>query len=215
MIVPSIDIKGGRAVQLRGGRHQPLDVGDPEKLAEYLSRAGEIAVVDLDAALGTGSNEEIVLSLISKYPCRVGGGIRTRELALKYLDSGARAVMIGTKAEPEFLSGLPRERLIAALDSDKGRIMVEGWTHPTDKKILDRITELAPWVSGFLLTVIDREGEMNGFDMERARGLVKAAADTRVIFAGGACGGAEGRAQIAELDAMGADVQAGTALALG
>ncbi|TXT42969.1 MAG: histidinol dehydrogenase, partial [Spirochaetes bacterium] len=79
MIIPSIDILGGRAVQLRGGRQLVLDVGDPEKLAERLSLAGEIAVVDLDAALGKGSNEEIVLSLVSKYACRVGGGIRTKE----------------------------------------------------------------------------------------------------------------------------------------
>ena len=215
MIVPSIDIKGGRAVQLRGGRHEPLDVGEPERLAERLSRVGEIAVVDLDAALGTGSNEAIVLSLVSKYACRVGGGIRTREKALKYLDAGARHVMIGTKATPEFLSELPRERLIAALDSDRGRIMVEGWTTATEARLLDRIAVLKDWVSGFLLTVIDREGEMTGFDLERAKGLIEAASGTRVTIAGGAMGGEAGRAQIAELDALGADVQAGTALALG
>ncbi|MCX7027559.1 MAG: phosphoribosyl-ATP diphosphatase [Spirochaetes bacterium] len=215
MIVPSIDIKGGRAVQLRGGRHEPLDVGDPEKVAERLSRAGEIAVVDLDAALGSGSNEAIVLSLISKYACRVGGGIRTKERALRYLDSGARSVMIGTKADPDFFSGLPRERLIAALDSDRERIMVEGWTLATQAKLIEKIAELKPWVSGFLLTIIDREGEMNGFDLTRAKSLIEAAKGARVTFAGGAMGGAEGRAQIAELDSLGADVQAGTAIALG
>jgi phosphoribosyl-AMP cyclohydrolase / phosphoribosyl-ATP pyrophosphohydrolase len=210
-------------VQLRGGRHEPLDVGDPEKVAERLSRAGEIAVVDLDAALGTGSNEALVLSLISKCACRVGGGIRTREKALRYLDAGARSVMVGTKATPEFLSGLPRERLIAALDSDRERIMVEGWTTATEAKLIDKIAELKPWVSGFLLTVIDREGEMNGFDLDRAKGLIETARRSapgaplgaRVTFAGGAMGGAAGKAQIAELDALGADVQAGTAIALG
>jgi phosphoribosyl-AMP cyclohydrolase / phosphoribosyl-ATP pyrophosphohydrolase len=215
VIVPSIDIRNGRAVQLRGGRHEPLDVGEPEKLAERLSRAGEIAVVDLDAALGSGSNEAIILSLVSKYACRVGGGIRTREKAIQYLDAGARCVMVGTKATPEFLSGLPRDRVIAALDSDRERIMVEGWTKATEAGLLDRIAELKDWVSGFLLTVIDREGEMNGFDLDRARSLVEAAAGTRVTFAGGAMGGKAGQAQIAELDALGADVQAGTALALG
>ena len=215
MIVPSIDILDGRAVQLRGGRHPMIDVGDPEALAERLSRAGEIAVVDLNAALGKGSNKKIVLSLISNYACRVGGGIRTRETALEYLNSGARAVMIGTKATPEFLLGLPSERLIAALDTNKERIMVEGWTKATEATLFDKIEELKPFVGGFLVTTIDREGEMNGFDFDRAAAVVEAAKGTRVTFAGGTGGGKEGEDQIARLDAMGADVQAGTAIATG
>lgn len=215
MIVPSIDILDGKAVQLRGGRHRTIEVGDPEKIAEKLSRVGEIAVVDLDAALGKRSNKRIVMKLVSNYGCRVGGGIRSRELALEYLDAGARAVMIGTKATPEFLSELPHERLIAALDTDKDRIMVEGWTRATEAKLFDRIEELKPYVGGFLVTTIDREGEMNGFDFERAGAIVEAAGGARVTFAGGASGGTEGAAQIARLDAMGADVQAGTAIATG
>jgi len=215
MIVPSIDILDGKAVQLRGGRHPMLEVGDPEKLAETLSRAGEIAVVDLDAALGKGSGKELILKLVKRYACRVGGGIRSRELALEYLDAGARAVMIGTKASPEFLSGLPRDRLIAALDTNKGTIMVEGWTKPTGEEIFARIEALKPYVGGFLVTTIDREGEMNGFDFKRAQAIVDAAKGARVTFAGGASGGKEGAEQISRLDAMGADVQAGTAIATG
>lgn len=215
MIVPSIDILGGRAVQLRGGRHPVLEVGNPEALAEKLSRAGEIAVVDLDAALGKGSNTEIIRRIIAKHPCRVGGGIRSKELALEYLDLGARAVMIGTKASPEFLADFPAERLIAALDTNKEKIMVEGWTKETGADLFARIEELKPYVGGFLVTTIDREGEMNGFDFERAEAIVKAASGRRVTFAGGASGGKEGAAQIARLDALGADVQAGTALATG
>ena len=215
MIVPSIDILDGRAVQLRGGRHPMIDVGDPEALAEKLSRAGEIAVVDLNAALGKGSNKKILLGLIGKYACRVGGGIRTRETAIEYLNSGARAVMIGTMATPEFLLGLPAERLIAALDTNNERIMVEGWTKPTQARLFDKIEELKPFVGGFLVTTIDREGEMNGFDFDRAAAIVEAARGTRVTFAGGTGGGKEGEEQIARLDAMGADVQAGTAIATG
>jgi phosphoribosyl-ATP pyrophosphohydrolase len=215
MIIPSIDLLGGRAVQLRGGRHPMLDVGDPVKIAERLARVGEIAVVDLDAALGKGSNKEIVLSLISKYSCRVGGGIRTRQLATEYLDAGATAVMIGTKANAEFLCDLPRERLIAALDTNKEKIMVEGWQSAADGTIYEKIAQLKEYVSGFLVTTIDREGEMNGFDFARADAIVKAAQGCRVTFAGGAMGGDEGVQQIAKLDAMGADVQIGTALATG
>ncbi len=215
MIIPSVDILGGKAVQLRGGRHPVLEVGDPELLAEKLSRSGEIAVVDLDAAQGKGSNKDIVRRIIARYPCRVGGGIRSRELALEYLDLGARAVMIGTKANPEFLAEFPPERLIAALDTNNEKIMVEGWTKETEADLFARIAELKPYVGGFLVTTIDREGEMNGFDFTRAEAIIKAAADRRVTFAGGASGGDEGAAQIARLDSMGADVQAGTAIATG
>jgi phosphoribosylformimino-5-aminoimidazole carboxamide ribonucleotide (ProFAR) isomerase len=117
LIVPSIDILGGRAVQLRGGKPQGgkypvLDVGDPEEVAERYSRVGEIAVVDLDAALGSGSNGDIVMRIARRFPCRVGGGLRSKEAILRYLDAGARAVMLGTKAEPEFLAGLPRDTSI-------------------------------------------------------------------------------------------------------
>lgn len=215
MIVPSIDILDGRAVQLRGGRHPMIDVGDPEKLAEKLSRLGEIAVVDLNAALGKGSNKGIILRLLAKYPCRIGGGIRSRELAFEYLDAGARHVMIGTKANPDFLAALPANRVIAALDMSWDTIMVEGWTRKTEDEVFAKIEELSPYVKGFLITTIEREGEMTGFDTEKARTLVNAAKGMRITFAGGMPGGKEGAAQIALLDAMGADVQAGTAIATG
>lgn len=215
MIVPSIDILDGRAVQLRGGRHPMIDVGDPEKLAEKLSRLGEIAVVDLNAALGKGSNKGIILRLLAKYPCRIGGGIRSRELAFEYLDAGARHVMIGTKANPDFLAALPANRVIAALDMSWDTIMVEGWTRKTEDGVFAKIEELSPYVKGFLITTIEREGEMTGFDTEKARTLVNAAKGMRITFAGGTPGGKEGAEQIALLDAMGADVQAGTAIATG
>jgi phosphoribosyl-AMP cyclohydrolase / phosphoribosyl-ATP pyrophosphohydrolase len=211
VIVPSIDIQGGRAVQLRGGKHPVLDVGDPEEVAARYSRVGEIAVVDLDAALGTGDNAGTVLRLVRRYPCRVGGGLRTKEAVLRYLDAGARSVMLGTKATPEFLAELPRERLIAALDEKGGEVVVEGWTRGTGKGIEERMAVLAPYVSGFLVTFVDGEGSLGGIGIERARSLIASAQGVRVTFAGGAAGAAE----IGQLDAAGADVQAGTAIALG
>jgi phosphoribosyl-AMP cyclohydrolase / phosphoribosyl-ATP pyrophosphohydrolase len=211
VIVPSIDIKGGRAVQLRGGNYPVLDVGDPEEVAARYSRIGEIAIVDLDAALGTGDNSEIVLRIIRRHPCRVGGGLRTREAVLRYLDAGARAVMLGTRAEPEFLAELPRERLIAALDEKRGEVVVEGWTRGTGKGIEERMAVLAPYVSGFLVTFVDKEGSLGGIDIDRAKSLIASAGGVRITFAGGAAGAAE----IGRLDAAGADVQAGTAIALG
>ncbi|MCX7776410.1 MAG: HisA/HisF-related TIM barrel protein, partial [Spirochaetaceae bacterium] len=215
MIIPSIDILGGKAVQLRGGKQPPLDAGDPRALAERYARAGEIAIVDLDAALGRGSNKDLVLELVRKYPARVGGGIRSIELALEYLNAGARKIMIGTAATPEVLARLPRERLIVALDSKDEVLMVEGWTRPAEGTIAAIMKELAPYVSGFLVTFIETEGDLCGIDLERARSLVVAAGTCRVTFAGGATGGARGLQDIVALDAMGADLQIGTALVTG
>ncbi len=215
MIIPSIDIQGGRAVQLRGGRFPTLDAGDPWELACRLSRVGEIAVVDLDAALGRGDNRELVKKIIAAFPARVGGGIRGEDLAVELLDAGARKIMVGTRATPEFLSQFPRERLVAALDMKAGKIMVEGWTKETDADLIASLTTLSPYVGGFLVTAIDREGGMEGLDMDRARAVIEAAGDARVTFAGGQGGGESGAAQIAALQAMGADVQAGTAIATG
>ncbi|MCE5255291.1 MAG: phosphoribosyl-ATP diphosphatase [Spirochaetaceae bacterium] len=215
MIIPSIDILDGRAVQLRGGRHPMIDVGNPEEVAQKLSRIGEIAVVDLNAALGKGSNKEIILRLLARYACRVGGGIRSKELALEYLNAGARSVVIGTKATPDFLSSLPAGRVIAALDVERDVIMVEGWTRRTGDTLSEKIAELSPFVKGFLITTIEEEGEMSGFEMEKAKNLIVAAKGRRITFAGGLPGGAAGMEQIAWLDAAGADVQAGTAIATG
>lgn len=211
MIVPSIDIRTGRAVQLRGGRHPVLDVGDPEEVAERYARVGEIAIVDLDAALGTGDNSETVLRILRRHPCRVGGGLRTKEAVLRYLDAGARSVMLGTKASPEFLSELPRDRLIAALDEKGGEVVVEGWTKGTGSRIEDRMAVLAPYVSGFLVTFVDAEGSLGGIGLDRVRSLIASAEGVRITFAGGAAGAEE----IGALDRLGADVQAGTAIALG
>jgi phosphoribosyl-ATP pyrophosphohydrolase len=216
VIIPSIDIMGGKAVQLRGGKplggkYPVLEVGDPELVAERYSRVGEIAVVDLDAALGTGDNRQIIERIIRRHPCRVGGGLRTKEAVLDYLDKGARAVMVGTKAEPEFLEGLPRERLMAALDEKAGEVVVEGWTKGTGRSIEERMRILAPYVSGFLVTFVDTEGSLSGLNTERIKSLISSADGVRITFAGGASTAAE----IGSLDRLGADVQVGTAIALG
>jgi len=211
MIIPSIDIQDGRAVQLRGGKFETLDLGDPLALAARYSRVGEIAVVDLDAARGVGDNSDLVAEMAGRWPCRVGGGIRNREIALRYLDAGARALMIGTMATAEFLSELPKDRLIAALDIRGDEVYDEGWKHGTGRRLGDRLAELAGYVRGFLVTFIENEGNLGGIDIEAARAIVGQASGIRVVFAGGA-GGAE---EIAALDWLGADVQAGTALALG
>jgi phosphoribosyl-ATP pyrophosphohydrolase/phosphoribosyl-AMP cyclohydrolase len=211
MIVPSIDIMDRRAVQLRRGKDFALDGGDPVERLEEFSIAGEVAVVDLDAALGRGSNAELIRELVRRAPCRVGGGIRDLDTARGWLDAGATQVMIGTAATPEFCGALPRERVIAAVDAEFGHVVVDGWRSSTGVPVLQRVGELAPVVGGFLFTQVEKEGEMKGFDRAAVGAVVRAAGDARVTAAGGITIAAE----VAELDRMGADAQVGMALYTG
>jgi len=208
MIIPSIDVMGGRTVQLVGGKSLALEAGDPLKLARRFGVIGEIAVIDLDAALSKGSNENIIKPVVKEYKCRVGGGVRTYEKALEWLDAGAAKIIIGTKAEPQLLMRLPKERLIAALDAYEGEIVVEGWRSGTGRKILDRIAELRDLVGGFLVTFVEKEGRLGGTRMDLAKEIVQAAGEAKVTIAGGVTTPEE----IAELDGMGADAQAGMAI---
>ena len=208
MIVPSIDIMGGRAVQLRRGKEFVLDGGDPVARLEEFSLAGEVAVVDLDAALGRGSNAAIIRDLATRAPCRVGGGIRDLDSARRWLDAGAVQVMIGTAATPDFCGALPRERVIAAVDAERGEIVVDGWRTKTGVPVLERVRALAPTVGGFLFTQVEREGEMGGFDCAAIEAVVRAAAGARVTAAGGITTATE----VGELDRLGADAQVGMAL---
>jgi phosphoribosyl-ATP pyrophosphohydrolase/phosphoribosyl-AMP cyclohydrolase len=211
MIIPSIDLMDGRAVQLRRGRERVLDGGDPLQRLEEFSVAGEVAVVDLDAALGTGSNAGLIREMIRIAPCRVGGGIRDLDTALDWLDAGAARIMIGTAASVEFCSRLPKDRVMAAVDVEKGSVVVEGWRKGTGITAPERIRELAPFVGGFLFTQVEHEGGLAGFDLERVREAVAAAGDTRVTAAGGITAAID----VGELDRLGADAQVGMALYTG
>jgi len=211
MIVPSIDIMDGRAVQLRRGKEFVLDGGDPVARLEQFSVAGEVAIVDLDAALGQGSNSALIRDLVRRAPCRVGGGIRDLDSARRWLDAGAVQVMIGTAATPEFCAGLPRERVIAAVDAERGEVVVDGWRGRTGVPVLERVRDLAPVVGGFLFTQVEKEGAMGGFDRAAVEAVVRAAAGARVTAAGGITSATE----VAELDSLGADAQVGMALYTG
>jgi len=211
MIVPSIDLMQGRAVQLRRGRDFVLDGGDPMARLEEFAVAGEVAVVDLDAALGNGSNSSLIRTMVRRAPCRVGGGIRDLDAARGWLDAGAARIIIGTAASPEFCGALPRERVIAAVDAERGHVVVEGWRTATGAPVLDRIRDLAPLVGGFLFTQVEHEGAMSGFDFPAVADAVRAAGQARLTAAGGITTATE----IAELDRIGADAQVGMALYTG
>ncbi|MEO1009432.1 MAG: phosphoribosyl-ATP diphosphatase [Planctomycetota bacterium] len=211
MIVPSIDMQGGEVVQLVGGKERALSAGEPGPIAERFGRVGEIAVIDLDAALGTGRNADAIRELLPIARCRVGGGIRDARSAIGWLDAGAHRVILGTAATPDVLRELPRDRVIAALDARDGEVVTEGWTKATGERVEDRIAELREYVGGFLLTFVEREGRMAGLPMDRVAELVRIAAPARVTVAGGV----RTPADVADADRTGADAQVGMALYTG
>ncbi|MCB9738198.1 MAG: phosphoribosyl-AMP cyclohydrolase [Deltaproteobacteria bacterium] len=212
MIHPSIDLLGGRVVQLRGGNPDDCKVAIDDVLgvAEQFHRHGELAVIDLDAALGRGDNLPLIEALCARFDCRVGGGIRDHERADRLLRAGARKLIVGTKATPEFLSRYPRERMIVALDAKAGRVVDHGWTQTTGDRVIDRAKALEPYCSEFLYTLVDREGSLQGIDQDAVRALVEATSNVVV-----AAGGIAALPEVVELDRMGASCQLGMSIYTG
>lgn len=208
MIVPSIDLMEGQVVQLVGGRERVLEAGHPDAWCERFGAVGEVAVVDLDAALGRGHNTALIEPLLDRARLRVGGGIRDLESAYRWIRAGAHKIVIGTAATPEFLRELPRDRVIVALDAVDGEVVVEGWRTRTGASIPDRMDELGDLVSGFLVTLVEREGRLVGTDMELAERLREAAGERELTLAGGI----KTAHEVAALDRLRIDAQVGMAL---
>ena len=141
-------------------------------------------------------------------PCRVGGGIRDRDAALAWLDRGAARVVLGTAAVPEMLDGLPRDRVVAALDAWEGEVVVKGWTERTGRTVLDGMRELRGLAGGFLVTFVEGEGREAGFPRDQVQALIEAAGSSRLTVAGGITTAEE----VGWLDRTGADAQVGMAL---
>jgi phosphoribosylformimino-5-aminoimidazole carboxamide ribotide isomerase len=190
MIVPCIDLMDGKIVQLIQGREKALEVTDPDEMLRQFAGFGEIQVIDLDAALGRGSNDELVRYLSARANCRVGGGVRSAERARALIGQGASKVIVGTAAftstgiDEAFLRTLERERTIIALDSKGGRIVVKGWRQSTPFTAEEVLARLEPYCSGFLCTYVDKEGMMQGTDLEWFRRL-RAATSLELTAAGG------------------------------
>ena len=209
MIIPSIDLRGGRAVQLRRGRDHVLTADrDPIELAAEFNRYGEVAVVDLDAALGQGDNLPLIRRLCQVADVRVGGGIRDMDRARSLLRAGARRLIIGTAAEPELLARLPKDRVMVALDHlPGGEVVDRGWTHKTGEDLAQRAWRLAPYCSGFLCTFVEHEGGMGGMPIEEARHLHETLPHPVTV-----AGGVAGTDDAVALCRLGLDVQVGMAL---
>lgn len=194
MIIPCIDLQGRKVVQLVQGREKALEGGSPQEMLDKFAAFPVIQVIDLDAAIGTGSNEDIVEWIAARARIRVGGGVRTPEKARRLADLGVEKIIVGTAAfgaeGPDFdflrrlTTAVPREKVLLALDSKDGRIVVKGWREATTYSAEDVIRQLEPYCGGFLCTYVDKEGMMQGTDLEWFRRL-RQATTQEITAAGG------------------------------
>jgi phosphoribosylformimino-5-aminoimidazole carboxamide ribotide isomerase len=194
MIFPCIDLMDGKVVQLVQGRDKALEADSADEMLERFAPFPEIQVIDLDAAMGRGSNDSLVREIASRAAIRAGGGVRTADRARTLIDQGARKVIIGTAAfessgiDAPFLAALVaaigRDRVVIALDSKAGRIVVKGWRESTGLTAEDVLGALEPYCSGFLCTYVDKEGMMQGTDLDWFRRL-RAATSLELTAAGG------------------------------
>jgi len=211
MIIPSIDLMDGRAVQLRQGKEKVLtDERDPLELLEELNRYGEVGVIDLDAALGKGDNLALIRRMCRQAHIRVGGGIRTPERAKELLRAGAKNLIVGTAATPEFLGHLPPGRVMVALDHAGGEVVDEGWTRGTGESIQERAEKVADYCSGYLCTFVEDEGCMEGINEEEALKLSQTLPHPVTV-----AGGVSKVEEVVRLSKAGLDVQVGMAMYTG
>ena len=220
MLIPSIDLKGGQVVQLVQGERTALASDDVDGWVRKFRDFPRVQVIDLDAALGSGTNDPLVRSIAPRLACRVGGGIRTVERARAVLGYGAAAVIVGSslfrdgRPDLDFAAALAEavgpERVIAAVDSRGGRVVVKGWREATPLTAVEAVRALEPWCGEFLYTHVDREGLMQGTDVDAIL-AVRAATSRRLT----AAGGIRAQAEIDRLDAAGIDAVVGMAIYTG
>jgi phosphoribosylformimino-5-aminoimidazole carboxamide ribotide isomerase len=223
MLIPSIDLMGGKIVQLVQGQKKALEFDDFEPWVQRFSKYPLIQLVDLDAAIGQGeapgNNRDLVRSFVQRLPCQVGGGIRTVETAKEILANGARRVVIGsslikdgsidTSFAEELASRVGAEKLVFAVDSKGGRVAIRGWRQLTEISATQMIRALEPWCGAFLYTNIDTEGLLLGMPLDVVSEL-RSATYRQLIVAGGI----KTEEEVAQLHTMGVDAVVGMAIYL-
>ena len=218
MLIPSIDLLGGRIVQLVQGEKLRLAFDDFEYWIEKFSRFPLVQLIDLDAAMRQGDNSELVAQIAKRLPVQAGGGIHTVERARQVLEAGAKRVIIGSalfsaegKVNTEFATELAAavgaERVVAGIDTKNGRIAVKGWKAQVELTPDDAIPQLDSYASAFLYTHVDGEGLMKGFPIEAAARLRKLTQRQLIV-----AGGIRSQQEVDALDALGADAVVGMAV---
>lgn len=211
---PAVDLKGGRCVQLVGGRVDEERISLPDPVAQAVRWAergfSTLHIVDLDAALGTGSNLDLVLEIATATPAetQVGGGIRDFDRAEALLDAGVDRIIVGTRAvdDPEWLEALSERwpwKIMIALDTKDGRIMTKGWTEDSGHELAGYLPSLAAVpVAGVLVTDVGREGRLEGIDREAAKNTIRLSA--HALWASGGITTVQDLEYLAETGAAGA-----------
>jgi phosphoribosylformimino-5-aminoimidazole carboxamide ribotide isomerase len=216
VLIPAIDLMGGKIVQLVQGERKALEFDDFDYWIERFSKYPIVQMIDLDAARGSGNNRQIVNQIVKKLPCQVGGGIRNADTAREIL-AGARKIIVGSsliknaKINTQFAATLADTfgpaALVFALDSRGGKVAIDGWRKETAVTAFDMIEALEPFCETFLYTHIDTEGLMGGIPMETVRAIRQATSRHLVV-----AGGITTQREIDDLDALGMDAVVGMAL---
>jgi phosphoribosylformimino-5-aminoimidazole carboxamide ribotide isomerase len=218
MLIPSIDLLGGRIVQLVQGEKLRLAFDDFEYWIEKFSKYPLVQLIDLDAAMRQGENSALVEQFARRLPVQAGGGIHSIERARKVLDAGAKRVIIGsalfsaegtvnTSFAAELAEAVGAEHVVAGIDTKNGRITVKGWKAQVELTHDDAIPQLEPYAAAFLYTHVDGEGLMQGFPIEVAARLRKLT-ERQLIVAGGI----RSQQEVDALDALGVDSVVGMAV---
>ena len=220
MLIPSIDLRNGKVVQLVQGERLAIEDDDLDKWIVRFASFEKLQLIDLDAAIGTGDNDALVRRVCAARPSRAGGGIRTLARAQAVLSAGATHVIVGSalfkdgRPDLEFAQSLVdavgRDRIIAAVDARSGQVAIHGWRTLLAISAIEAARALEPFCSEFLYTIVDGEGMMQGIDMEAVR-AVRDATSRRVV----AAGGITTREEIDALDRMGVDAVVGMAIYTG
>jgi len=220
VLIPSIDLMGGKIVQLVQGEKKALEFDDFEYWIERFSAYPLVQLIDLDAAMGHGNNRELIAMICKRLPCQTGGGIRDVAHGAELLAIGARRVIYGssllkdgainTQLAAEAAATLGVEQLTFAIDSRKGKVAIQGWKENTSVDPAEMIRALDPFCSAFLYTHIDTEGTMTGFPTDRARELATLTKKQMIV-----AGGIRSRAEVDKLDAIGVDAVVGMAIYTG
>ena len=218
MLIPSIDLMGGRIVQLVRGEKLKLAFDDFEYWIGRFQNYPLVQLIDLDAAMRQGDNSELITKIARRLPCQVGGGIGTVEKAAAVLGAGARRVIVGsalfggdglvnTGFAGTLADAVGMERLVFSVDTKDGRVAVKGWKDQVELTPDGALPQLEPYCGSFLYTHIDREGTMQGFPIDVAKRL-RQRTQRQLIVAGGI----REQAEIDALDAIGVDAVAGMAV---
>ncbi len=218
MLIPSIDLLGGKIVQLVRGEKLRLAFDDFDFWIEKFSRFPLVQLIDLDAAMRQGDNSALVAQIAKRLPVQVGGGIHTIERARQVLDAGAQRVIIGsalfsaegavnTEFAAALASSVGAERVVAGIDTKNGRIAVKGWKAQVELTPDDAIPQLEAYAAAFLYTHVDGEGMLGGFPIDVAARLRKLTAKQLIV-----AGGIRSQEEVDALDALGADAVVGMAV---